>query len=154
MSRIVQLGNTANWQGLPPISVDAVTAQMENGSYIAAPIPDIEVPVLFDNFILAIRVNTSVPPNREWKFAGYVKQRISTGITIDQGQDATRVKSQALFLNQLNLVFFEKMSASYSISVKVPDWFTNAIISIWEYTGIDTDTAEQKLDQILINTEQ
>jgi len=139
--RLLQLGNTANWQLLFSSSYEAIVFTTDEGAYVAAPIPDIEVPVILDKFILAVRITTSVPPKSDWNFAGKVKQKLFTGITID-GQDATRVKTQPLFLNQLNLVMFEKISASYSISIKVPKWFTNAVVSIWQYTGVDSDSVE------------
>lgn len=146
--RVIQLGNTANWPLLHSANVDAVTYLLANGLYKAVPIPDIDIPIVIDSFILVIRVDTSVPPGKEWNFAGVVKQKISTGITIGGGQDGVRVQSQPLFLNQSNLIFFEKISASYSISIKVPKWFTNAIVTIWEYTGVDTTDEVQLLQEI------
>ncbi|BAZ66268.1 hypothetical protein ACE1AT_13930 [Pelatocladus sp. BLCC-F211] len=117
---------------------------MQDGRYLINPIPEIVVPVVLDKFILAVSVDTDVPTDSVWRFAGYINQKISTGIVIGGGQDATTVRGRPLFLDQINLIFFQKISTSYAVSVKVPKWFTRAQVTIWEYIGVD-DTSEEIL---------
>ncbi|MBG1240725.1 hypothetical protein [Nostoc sp. NZL] len=135
---------------------------MQNGKYLINPIPEIAIPFLLDKFILAVSVETDVPADSIWRFAGYINQKISTGLVVGGSQDATTVKGQPLFLSQINLILFEKISTSYAVGIKVPRWFPRASVTVWEYTGVD-DTSEEillnqefgninfKLDQILNN---
>ena len=90
----------------------------------------------------------------------YANQKMSTGLVLGGSQDATLNKSQALFLDQINLVMFPKISANFSLSILLPKWFRSAQIIVWRYKGID-DTSEEilltqefanlnfKLDQLL-----
>lgn len=142
--RVVQLSNSDNWQSIYSTNVNAVQVPMQDGSYLTNPIPEIVVPVVLDKFILAISVDTDVPVDSVWRFAGYINQKISTGLVVGGNQDATTVKGQPLFLDQINLVLFNKISTDYAVSVKVPKWFTRAAVNVWEYTGID-DTSEEIL---------
>ncbi|MCF2146977.1 hypothetical protein IQ276_011050 [Desmonostoc muscorum LEGE 12446] len=158
--RVVELSNSDNWQSIYSTNINAVQVPMQNGSYLTNPIPEILVPIVLDKFILAVSVDTDVPSGSIWRFAGYINQKISTGLVIGGGQDATTVKGQPLFLDQINLILFNKISTSYGVSVKVPKWFTRAAVTVWEYTGTD-DTSEEilltqefaninfKLDQLL-----
>jgi hypothetical protein len=144
--RNVQLSNTANWQLLETKTVETAKAQLQDGTYIHTPFSDIDIPFLLDNFIIAIKVYTSIPPKSSWKFAGYAKQKISTGLAFGVGQDAVKVNYQPLFLNQINLLLFEKLSNSYSIALKPPKWFTDITYTIWQYTGVDTDSVQSTID--------
>ncbi|MCC5641072.1 hypothetical protein LC593_35655 [Nostoc sp. CHAB 5844] len=160
--RVVELSNSNNWQSIYSTNINAVQVPMQNGGYIHSPIPEIVVPLVINKFILAVSVNTDVPTNSIWKFAGYLNQKISTGLVVGGTQDAVTVRGRPLSLDQINLIFFPKFSTSYSVSVKVPKWFTRATVTVWEYTGID-DTSEEillsqefaninfKLDQLLNN---
>ena len=146
--RVVELNNSNNWESIYSTSVAAVQVPIQNGTYLSSPIPEIVVPLLLETFILAVSVTTNVPENSSWRFAGYCNQKISTGLVVGGGQDATTVKGQPLFLEQINLILFNKISTSYSISVKVPKWFTSAQLIIWQYTGTDSDSIEDSVNQI------
>lgn len=158
--RVVELSNSDNWQSIYSTNINAVQVPMQNGGYLSSPIPEILVPFVLDKFILAVSVDTDVPSGSIWRFAGYINQKISTGLVVGGSQDATTVKGQPLFLDQINLILFNKISTSYGVSVKVPKWFTRAAVNVWEYTGVD-DTSEEillgqefaninfKLDQLL-----
>ncbi|QLE55668.1 hypothetical protein [Nostoc sp. TCL26-01] len=142
--RVVELSNSANWQSIYSTTVNAVQVPMQDGKYLMNPIPEIVVPFVVDKFILAISVDTDVPTDSIWRFAGYINQRISTGLVVGGGQDATTVNGRPLFLDQVNLILFQKISTSYAVSIKVPRWFPRASVNIWEYTGVD-DTSEEIL---------
>jgi len=161
--RVIELSNSANWESIYSTNVSAVQVPMQNGKYLINPIPEIVAPFVLDKFILAVSVDTDVPQESIWRFAGYINQRINTGLVVGGNQDATTVRGQPLFLDQINLIFFNKISTTYAVSIKVPRWFTRAAVNVWEYTGID-DTSEEillvqefanvnfKLDQIIGNT--
>ncbi len=158
--RVVELSNSDNWESIYSTNINAVQVPMQNGKYLSSPIPEIVVPFLLDNFILAVSVDTDVPTDSVWRFAGYINQKISAGLVVGGGQDATTVRGRPLFLDQINLILFNKISTSYGVSIKVPKWFTRASVTVWEYTGVD-DTSEEillgqefaninfKLDQLL-----
>lgn len=150
--RELQLGNSSNWETIFNQSISGVKLPKEGGGYKAVPIPEISVSVLLDVFVLAVLVSTTVPENREWKFAGYLKQQVSTGIVFGGSQDASFNRRQPLFLDKINLVLFSKISNSYSVSVKVPDWFEDATVVVWQYIGPDYDAdlarIEAKIDAL------
>lgn len=151
--RQLQLGNAANWAIIYNENVSAVFLAKEGGGYKAVPIPEIEIPVLLDSFVLAVKVVTVVPEGRTWRFAGNIRQTVSTGISAFESQDASFTSRRPLFLGKINLVLFPKISISYGISIKVPDWFENASVAIWQYTGTDYDAdlvrIEEKLDGLI-----
>ncbi|ALF51869.1 hypothetical protein ACX27_01830 [Nostoc piscinale CENA21] len=150
--RQLQLSNSANWELVHNDNVLAALLPKEGGGYKVVPIPEIEIALLFDVFVLAVRVATNVPPNKVWKFAGTIKQSVSTGISIDGSQDASFNRRYPLFLDKINLCLYPPISNSYSVSIKVPDWFQDASIAIWQYTGPDYDAdlarIESKIDAL------
>ncbi|OCQ96077.1 hypothetical protein BCD64_12030 [Nostoc sp. MBR 210] len=150
--RQLQLSNSQNWETVHNQNILGAKLPKEGGGYKAVPIPEIDIALLLDVFVLAILVSTNVPEGREWKFAGHVKQRVSTGIVFGGSQDASFNRKQALFLDQINLVLFPKISTNYSISIKVPDWFEDANVTVWRYIGPDYDAdlarIESKIDAL------
>jgi hypothetical protein len=142
--RVVELNNSDNWESIYSTNINAVSVPMQNGTSLINPIPEIVVPFVLDKFILAVSVDTDVPTDSVWRFAGYINQKISTGLVIGGGQDATSVSGRPLFLDRINLIFFQKISTSYAVSIRVPKWFLRAAVTVWQYTGVD-DTSEEIL---------
>ncbi len=152
--RELQLGNSQNWELIYNENTSAVLLPKQGGGYKVVPIPDISIPVLLDTFVLAVRVSTVIPEGSTWRFAGNIRQSVSTGLSVfDNGQDASFTSRRPLFLDKINLVIYPRISTNYSISIKVPDWFENAGIAVWMYTGIDRDIdlarIEAKIDALL-----
>ncbi|BAY08620.1 hypothetical protein [Calothrix sp. NIES-2098] len=146
--RQLQLGNSANWEVIHNESVSAVQLPLIGGGYKIIPIPEISIAVLLDVFVLAVSVSTNVPEGREWKFAGNLRQQVSTGIVFGGSQDASFNRRYALFLDKINLLLLQPISVDYSIFIKVPDWFEDAHVIVWRYTGTDTDSIEDSVNQI------
>lgn len=140
MVRIVNLSNGDSWQNVYSTDISAVKVPLENGKYLMGRIAPIQVPILFSNHILAVNVETEIPEDAEWQYAGRVIQKTSTGLVIGGTQDAVMVRRYPLWLENVNLLLFERISATYSISIRVPKWFPRAIISVWEYIGVDDDS--------------
>lgn len=136
--RVVELNNSANWEILYSTNISAVQLPTTSGGFKLVPIPPIIPPLILENYILAISIETDVPNNSTWRFAGDLLQKINTGLVIGGGQDATFSRRQALFLNQINLVLFDRISTAYSLEIRVPPWFPRAEVNLWEYTGSDT----------------
>ncbi|MDZ7960559.1 MAG: hypothetical protein RMY34_22205 [Aulosira sp. DedQUE10] len=146
--RQLQLGNSANWEVVHNANVSAVQIPIVGGGYKIVPIPEISIAVLLDVFVLAVSVSTNVPDGRNWKFAGNLRQQVSTGIVFGGSQDASFNRRYALFLDKINLLLLQPLSVDYSIFIKVPDWFEDASIIVWRYTGTDTDSTEELVNQI------
>ncbi|MTJ50907.1 hypothetical protein [Dolichospermum sp. UHCC 0259] len=142
--RIVELSNSSNWESLYTTNLTGGTVYTDEGEPKAIPIPPVTIPFLLDSFVFAISVSTAVPEAADWRFAGWANQKMSTGIVLGGSQDATVNKSQALFLDQVNLVMFPKISTDFSLGVTLPKWFRSAQIIVWRYTGVD-DTSEEIL---------
>lgn len=150
--RELQLGNSSNWETIYNSSIDAVQIAKVGGGYKLVPIPEISISLLLDVFVLAILVSTDVPESSTWKFAGNVRQQVSTGIVFGGSQDASFNRRYALFLDKINLVVFPPISTNYSISVQVPEWFPSVSLTVWRYTGPDYDSdlarIESKIDAL------
>ncbi len=150
--RELQLGNSSNWETIYNSSIDAVQIAKVGGGYKSVPIPEISISLLLDVFVLAVLVSTNVPEGRTWKFAGNVRQKVSTGIVFGGSQDASFNKRYALFLDKINLVVLPPISTNYSISIQVPEWFPSVSLTVWRYTGPDYDSdlarIESKIDAL------
>ena len=152
MTRALELSNSNSWELIHNQNTSAVKIPTQKGGFITVPISEISIAVLLDVFVVAVRVATDIPEGRTWKFAGHIKQSVSTGIAFENSQDANLTRRQPLFLDKINLVFFPRISTSYSIFIQVPKWFLNASVAVWRYTGPDYDSdlarIEQKIDEI------
>lgn len=98
------------------------------------PIPPWTVPVQFDQPVFAISTSSFNALPR-WQTAGWISQKINTGIIVDGTPDA-EINNQRVFLNRLNL--FEmplNLASSYSIIYRFPRWIADLSLSIWQYTG-------------------
>lgn len=134
---IADVSNSSLWEPVYNISLVATKTGNANNYY---PIPVTNVPILFDSKIVAISATSQKNQNR--KFAGYVNQKVVTGITVAGLPDA-EVSSRRLYLNKINLYVFQKLTSTYSLSVYVPYWFEDIALNFWQFTGTVDDTTEQ-----------
>jgi hypothetical protein len=80
-----------------------------------------------------------------WYSAGWISQRIN----LPFGPSTTSsINSQRLRLRQKQLLIFPKLTPTYKISVQFPRWFTQASVTIWEYTGVQSEGVENQLVEI------
>ena len=144
MSRNLQLGIESNWHLQYSDSFPAVSYLNDSaGKPIYEKIIEINVPVVFDKPIIAVSVGTTVPIGKIWKYAGYVRRSLTTGL------GASFVgEPESLFLGKFNLVTFDDLNINYSLSLQVPKWFVNANIAIYQYEGTDTTTLENDVAAI------
>lgn len=156
MTRIIELGNSNNWDLIWSQSYTAFTNNF--GRFI--PIPEITVPLLFDNHVLAIRIDTEIPEGSNWYFGGFLYQKFQLGAVVGGGLDASTIAARRLRLGQIQLILLEKLTSTFGINIAVPKWFNDATITLWEYTGVDLDKAEvgierveQKIDLLLTDRE-
>lgn len=146
MSRNLQLGIESNWALQYSNSFPAVNYLNDSeGKPIYEKITEIHVPVVFDKSIIAVSVGTTVPVGKIWKYAGYLRRSLTTGL------GASFVgETESLFLGKFNLVFFNDLNINYFVSLQVPKWFINANIAIYQYEGIDGTTLEDDVTAIKI----
>ncbi|MEH2193406.1 MAG: hypothetical protein V7K98_12315 [Nostoc sp.] len=146
MTRNLQLGIESNWHLQYSESFPAVSYLNDSsGKPIYQRITEINIPVVFDKSIIAVSVNTAVPVGKIWKYAGYLRRSLTTGL------GASFVgEPESLFLGKFNLIFFSDLNINYFLSLQVPKWFTSANVAIYQYEGIDTSTLENDVTAIKI----
>lgn len=125
MSLLVELDNAQNW------------IQSDSQAFSGNPIPDYVPPYQFEKHILAIYV-TNPEPNQNWKFGGFLNQRIRLGVGPSQGAES--VSSRKLWLNRTQLFIFPKLTTTYTLNFVFPYWFNQVNVTIWEYWGPEADT--------------
>ncbi|MEH1838134.1 MAG: hypothetical protein V7L20_05100 [Nostoc sp.] len=135
MTRILQLGVETNWNLQYSASFPAVTyLNNSEGKPIYEKITEINIPVVFDKPIIAVSVYTTVPVGKIWKYAGYLRRSLTTGL------GASFVgEPKNLFLGKFNLIIFNDLNINYFLSLQVPKWFINATIAIYQYEGVDSE---------------
>jgi hypothetical protein len=90
---------------------------------------------VFDKPIIAVSVNTTIPVGKIWKYAGYLRRSLTTGL------GASFVgEPEQLFLGKFNLIILNDLSIDYFVSIQVPKWFISVIIAIYQYEGMDSTT--------------
>ncbi|MEH2368036.1 hypothetical protein [Nostoc sp.] len=144
MARNLQLGIESNWALQYSDSFPAVTYINDSaGKPIYEKITEISIPVVFDKPIIAVSVVTTVPVGKIWKYAGYLRRSLTSGL------GASFVgEPESLFLGKFNLIVFDDLNINYSLSLQVPKWFINANITIYQYEGTDTTTLENDVAAI------
>jgi hypothetical protein len=142
-NRILQLSDGANWEQFYSTSVNAVTINEKN--YV--PIPEITVASLVYSHIIAVLV-TCANAKPTWHFAGFLNQKINLGITVGSLPDTDSVQKRKLYLDRITLIIFPKLVTNYSISFEVPKWFEQVSIILWQYTGPESDSTEDLINEI------
>ena len=134
MTRILQLGIETNWNLQYSASFPAVTyLNNSEGKPIYQKITEINIPVVFDKPIIAVSVYTTVPVGKIWKYAGYLRRSLTTGL------GASFVgEPENLFLGKFNLIIFNDLNINYFLSLQVPKWFINTTVAIYQYEGVDS----------------
>ena len=147
MTRNLQLGIESNWNLQYSNSFPAVSYLNDSaGKPIYQRITEINIPVVFDKPIIAVSVNTTVPVGKTWKYAGYLRRSLTTGLGASFVGEV-----ENLFLGKFNLIVFNDLNINYFLSLQVPKWFINANVGIYQYEGIDTTTLEDDVNAIKIS---
>jgi hypothetical protein len=140
---ILDLQNRANWE--PFWSGSRESVFLADGSRV--PLAPIEVPVLFDNHVIAVLAN-SLTAKRNWRIAGNLSRSVETGITAANRPDSSIADNRVLKLFELNLFRFDQITSTYSIEIAPKWWIKDIVIDIFIYTGIDTDSITEQLNRI------
>jgi hypothetical protein len=143
---ILDLSNSANWESIYSHTVNAqVLTERDH-----IPIPEITIPVLLDQHILAVYTNSNTAKNT-WNTAGYLKQKINLGLVVGGLPDAENVRQQRVLLRKINLIMFPRLTSEYALSFAVPFWLRDLSLSIWKYTGINSDSTSELVNQVRVD---
>lgn len=82
-----------------------------------------------------------------WNWAGWAYQQIQ--LPFGPGSSSA-TNYRKLWLRQKQLLIFPKLISTYKFAVKFPKWFTQASVTVWEYTGPQIDNIENQLNQVEI----
>lgn len=134
---IADIANSALWESVYEVSLTAQRVSSVSTNYF--PIPELQVPILFDSRFVAISAYSTKNPNRA--FAGFVKQKVVTGLTVAGLHDA-QIANRKLFFNLINLYEFSLINSTYSLSVKTPYWIEDISLNFWQFTGTVEDSTE------------
>lgn len=140
---VLQLSNAANWEDVYNESTTALSIT----STRHAPISEITVPVLFERHIIAVYA-TSNTAKSTWHFAGFLNQKIRLGLIPGGLPDADAVQRRKIWLNRVTLLFFPKITSTYSVSFNIPNWFNTISLNIFEYRGIESDSTEDLIREL------
>jgi hypothetical protein len=149
---ILELNNSANWRSLWFGSFTAVLVPGgKAGSFY--PIDPILVPVLLEDHIIAV-VASSQSAKPTWRLAGKLIRKIQTGITVGGVTDVATSDPRKFYLDQINLFTFRELTSTYALQI-TPQWYLGDIsLSVWAYTGVDSDTVTEQLDRIELQLNQ
>jgi hypothetical protein len=104
------------------------------GSYIAMGEIDVTGGVLLDTPLVATYA-TSSKRRARWKTAGWLKQRVQTGITVGGQPDADVFQDLRVPLQRLAVLMFPRYIHNFQLTFKTGYWFEQMDLKIWAYTG-------------------
>lgn len=117
-------------------------------------IPAFEVGILINRHVLAVRC-LSDTAKANWRFAGTLIQKFHIGsggvaspLPIVEG---ARV---GLRINRSRLIMFPTYVSSYGLILEPPFWFKDMQFTVWEYTGIISDTTREYLNLTKLQLDQ
>jgi hypothetical protein len=142
---ILELQNSSKWSQLWDYSTTAAPVPDQPGYTLE--IPPIVLPFQLENHIIAISAKSATAKS-SWRLAGRVAKKIQTGITIGGVPDVTVSDGRRLYLNQINLFRFTPLTANYALEIIPAYYLTQISLSLWVYTGVDSDTVTSQLNRI------
>lgn len=142
---ILNLNDSSKWQSRWVSTANAVGVANQPGSHY--PIGKILCPILLESRILAVSI-TSSTAKAKWEYAGKARMKIQTGLTVGGSVDAASVSVKKLSLTNINVLVFPELASTYALEIEPIWWLDVVSIVVWEYVGIDSDTATAQLDRI------
>ncbi|MEH2454485.1 hypothetical protein [Nostoc sp.] len=137
MTRNLDLSNESNWELVFSLSIPATILSTNGSKNYYAQITPITPDITLDKPILAISINTTIPPERKWYYAGNVSRFANSSLGAVYIEDR-----KPLFLGRFNLVITDN-SSNYQLEINLPKWFISCNLAIYQYEG-DTSTLSQK----------
>jgi hypothetical protein len=116
-----------------------------NGT-LYVPLPPIDIPIAFEKPLIAIRTSSFNSPPK-WFTAGWLSQKINTGLTVTGVDDAV-LSRRRVELNKLSVFrFSQDIASTYTLSFSFPRWMKDISLAVWEYQG-DIPDVTQSLERI------
>lgn len=139
---VFDAGDSTKWNLLWDTQVNSASAP--NNRYY--PIADIEVPFLLSSQVIAVFASSETA-RPHWKSAGFINQKIRTGILVGGNNDARYNGSQRLLLGQINVLEIPVIAIEpeYSIRISIHPWHEDIYLQLWEFTGDVLDSTENLL---------
>lgn len=134
MTRLVEF-RADNWE--PVFTYQAAAVTTPTGNHV--PLLPVDSPIVLSGHILAVLVSTTVPPGRVWRYGGWVRQRFFSGLQLGGSADSSSI-GQHLLLDEVMVLVLEKISADYAVRFSFPRYFKDVNLTMWQYTGVDTDS--------------
>lgn len=136
-------GNSDSWN---PIWNTTVNSASTPGNRYYYPIPEIEVPLILDKRVIAVYADSETA-RPSWRSAGFLNQKIRTGITVGGTTDARFNGSQRVWLKRIGVFIVPtvKLQPEYSISFDIHPWHEDISLQLWEFNGATIDSTEDFL---------
>jgi len=122
----IDLENSENWE---PRLAQSFTTNLETPLAEYAPNFDFT-----SNIICCLVDNSEALPT--WYSAGWISQKINLPFGPNTRGSTS---NKRLRLREKQLLIFSKLTPTYKISIYFPKWFTQASVTVWEYTGSQID---------------
>jgi len=131
----------------------------ENRKIKAPLIEPFEIPLLFDQHILAVTA-TCLSAKPRWRTAGYLKQ-VYSGLNIEQSGNIFTVNSptsgvdaasKRIGLNTLELVIFPKLANNFYLWFDPVHWLPKLTLGLWEFTGnVSPERIEELVETLKVD---
>ncbi|MGB3208242.1 MAG: hypothetical protein WBB28_24930 [Crinalium sp.] len=114
----LNLPDSNNWESIYTGS-QVATHNPNIPNHIHTPIPELSIPILVDKFVLAILCTSNTAQPR-WRFAGFLSQRINTGLTVGGNYDTDATVARKIYLDRIQLIVFPEVASNYALAFKCP----------------------------------
>lgn len=143
---VLSLQSQGVWNQVFDEHRDAIVVQTAH-----TPIPAFEIGFLFESHILAVRC-LSTSAKRHWRFAGLLSQQfqMGTGGTASPLPVVT-ARSHRSRLNRTELILFPRLTSTYQLVFEPAYWHKHIRLTIWEYTGPESNTTEELIQTLKID---
>lgn len=145
---LLEIGDPNSWNPLWNTTVNSVSAP--GGKYYY-PIPDIEVPLLLTRRVLAVYADSETA-RPTWRSAGFLNQKVRTGLIVGGQTDAVFNGSQRVWLKNITVLIIPtvKRQPEYSITFAIHPWHEDISLQLWEYTGTRIDSTDELIIEEVI----
>lgn len=145
-----QLTNSNNWSQI--YNENHTVQPLGTNPPKYKPIPEIIFPLILQSHILVFHASSNITPP-SWRFAGFVDQRIRTGLTGGGTYDGN-VDQHRIYLDRNTLLKFSKLTDDFALTIKIPYWIEQIQLIAWEYIGPVGDSTEAALAQLQATSDQ
>ncbi len=112
------------------------------------PIPKITLPFTIDSQTIAVYcANPQAEGN--WRYGARYFAQMETSLAVGLINPKTVVKTGKIYLDQIEIIQFPPFASTYTFEIDIPYWHREFHLKVWEYDGSNSNTVQDKLDQIL-----